>query len=228
MISQSLPLSELLLRLFLALLAGAVVGWERESHGRPAGLRTTILASVAAALAMIISEIVFAQAAGMITGPDPARLASGVLTGIGFLGGGTILRHGDFVRGVTTAASLWFVTVIGLAFGCGQFVIGLIGTGIALLTLIALPAAEKFIHSDWYSNLSVTVTLDGLDERSLRQKLESLGLGVKEMKLSFDFAEKHKTFGCQLRMRQQHAFDLSSKTVAAVAACPGVIKVSWT
>src|SRR6267142_7136509 len=134
----SLSISEIFLRLLMAFLAGFVVGWERESHGRPAGLRTNILACVAAALAMVVSELLFAQSAvSTATGswrPDPARLGAGILTGIGFLGAGTILRHADSIRGVTTAATLWFVTVLGLAFGSGAFGVGFIGTGLALVT----------------------------------------------------------------------------------------------
>src|SRR5438477_5935854 len=109
-----IPIPEMFLRILMAFLAGCVVGWERESHGRPAGLRTNILACVASAVAMIISQVLFVEAsvtASTSWRPDPARLGMGILTGIGFLGAGTILRHGNFVRGVTTAASLWFVTV---------------------------------------------------------------------------------------------------------------------
>src|SRR3954467_13173280 len=112
---------DILLRLGAAFLASFIIGWERQSHGRPAGLRTTILSCVAAAVAMVISELVFVQA-GAMPGvsswrPDPARLGAGILTGIGFLGGGAILKHSDYVLGVTTAATLWFTTVVGLAFG---------------------------------------------------------------------------------------------------------------
>src|SRR5438552_15628913 len=147
----SLSLWQMFLRLLLAFIAGFIVGWERESHGRPAGLRTNILACVASALAMVVSEVLFAQsAAATATGswrPDPARLGAGILTGIGFLGAGTILRHANVIRGVTTAASLWFVTVLGLAFGSGQFALGFIGTGVALVTLFVLPPFEKHIPS---------------------------------------------------------------------------------
>src|SRR2546423_3243772 len=146
---SSLTLWEMFLRLLMAFLAGFLVGWERESHGRPAGLRTNILACVAAALAMVVSEVLFAQSAtATATGswrPDPARLGAGILTGIGFLGAGTILRHDNLIRGVTTAASLWFVTVLGLAFGSGLFVPGVIGLAIALMTLLSLPLVEKHI-----------------------------------------------------------------------------------
>jgi len=112
------------LRVGLTFVTGFIVGWERESHGRPAGLRTNILACVAAAVSMIISEILFVQSAVITpTGSvrsDPARLGAGILTGIGFLGAGTILRHENFVRGITTAATLWLVTVLGPAFGSGS------------------------------------------------------------------------------------------------------------
>src|SRR5439155_9531173 len=149
---------DMFLRVLAAFGAGLIVGWERESHGRPAGLRTTILACVASAVAMIISEILFvesAAAAGTANWrPDPARLGAGILTGIGFLGAGTILRHANFVRGVTTAASLWFVTVLGLTFGSGEFALGVIGVGLALVALFILPRFERYIDTDWYSTLS--------------------------------------------------------------------------
>src|SRR5438105_12990606 len=149
---SSLSLGEMLLRLVTAFVAGFVVGWERESHGRPAGLRTNILACVASALAMIVSEVLFTQSAASNPSiswrPDPARLGAGILTGIGFLGAGTILRHTNVVRGVTTAASLWFVTVLGLAFGSGEFALGFIGVGLALVALFILPRFERYIETD--------------------------------------------------------------------------------
>src|ERR1043166_7903677 len=93
---------DILFRVLLACFAGLLVGWERESHGRPAGLRTNILACVASAIGMIISEILLprAAAAGLAASvrADPARLGAGILTGIGFLGAGTIIRHESFVR----------------------------------------------------------------------------------------------------------------------------------
>src|SRR5436309_14416659 len=149
---KHLTLWEMFARVAMAFVAGAVVGWERESHGRPAGLRTTILACVASAVAMVISEVLFVEsAAATATGswrPDPARLGAGILTGIGFLGAGTILRHRNVIRGVTTAATLWFVTVLGIAFGSGEFALGFIGVGAALITLFVLPVVEKVIKSD--------------------------------------------------------------------------------
>src|SRR5690606_29104215 len=121
MLEHALPWEVVLLRLGLAAMAGAIVGLERESHGRAAGLRTTMLVCVSAAVAMLVSHALFVASTGpgISWRPDPARLAAGILTGMGFLGGGAIIREGNMVRGVTTAAALWFVTVLGLAFGSG-------------------------------------------------------------------------------------------------------------
>src|SRR5437660_4755889 len=157
---DTLHLSEVLLRLGAAFLSSFIIGWERQSHGRPAGMRTTILACVAAAVAMMISELLFVQSAAMpglgSWRPDPARLGAGILTGIGFLGGGAILKHHDFVLGVTTAATLWFTTVIGLAFGSGLFALGWTMAALAMVVLYVLPRLERHILTDAYATLKVT------------------------------------------------------------------------
>src|SRR5688572_16880475 len=113
------PLSwnDVLLRLGLACVAGLVLGFERERQGRAAGLRTTLLACVASTLAMLLAHhfvIEYAASGSNAWRPDPGRLAAGILTGIGFLGAGVIMRHGALVRGVTTAAVLWYATILGL------------------------------------------------------------------------------------------------------------------
>src|SRR3989304_3601854 len=108
-------------KLLLAAVLGGVIGWERERRGRPAGLRTHILVCVGVTLMMVVSEHIFEKyktfAADSIIRVDPARIAAQVVTGIGFLGAGTILRLRTTVRGLTTAASLWVVA--GVCFGGG-------------------------------------------------------------------------------------------------------------
>jgi putative Mg2+ transporter-C (MgtC) family protein len=229
--NQPIPLDQILLRVLAAMAAGAFIGWERESHGRPAGLRTTTLACTASALAMILSELLFWESATTATGgawrPDPARLGAGILTGIGFLGAGTILRHNNLIRGVTTAASLWFVTVIGLAFGSGEFTLGGVGLAVAALALHALPAVEKHIQTDWYATLVVTMELDALDEAQLRRRIESLGLKIKAMELDYDLAAKQKTIRFELKLKRTAAFDLSARLLADLRACPGVLQAKW-
>ncbi|MEW9123947.1 MAG: MgtC/SapB family protein [Thermotaleaceae bacterium] len=133
---------ELILRLILSALIGGFIGIEREAHNRPAGLRTHILVTLGAALIMLISTHGFNNvgAAG-----DPARLAAQVVSGIGFLGAGTILRTGNSIRGLTTAASIWVCGGIGLAIGGGYYVGGLTTAAIVLFSLMSLGSFEKKI-----------------------------------------------------------------------------------
>jgi putative Mg2+ transporter-C (MgtC) family protein len=128
---------ELLLRLGIAFILGGAVGLERESAQRPAGFRTHTLVSVGAALVMIISQ--------SLPGADPARLAAQVVSGIGFLGAGTIMREGANVRGLTTAASLWVVAAIGLACGAGYFLGAGITAALVIITLVPLVRLEQWV-----------------------------------------------------------------------------------
>lgn len=216
-------------RVMAAFAAGVLVGLERESHGRAAGLRTTTLACVASAVAMILSEMLFIEsaAAGNTWRPDPARLGAGILTGIGFLGAGTIIRQENVIRGVTTAASLWFVTVLGLAFGSGEFVLGLVGLLAAMLVLYLLPILEKQIQIDWYGTLTVTLGLDAMSEEELRRRLKAHGLKVKAMEFTCDLAAQQKTLTCELKMKRKAAFAISTQVLAELRTCPGVVQVKW-
>jgi putative Mg2+ transporter-C (MgtC) family protein len=221
----------MLLRIGLAFIAGLIVGWERTSHGRAAGLRTTILACVASAMAMVISEALFAESAAATTSgnwrPDPARLGAGILTGIGFLGAGTIIRYESAIRGVTTAATLWFVTVVGLAFGSGQFAVGFLGMAVAMAALFILPSLEQVIQSDWYATLTITGAFEVLSETSLRTQIESSGLAIKAMRFNSDLEKKQKTLVYELKLKKSAVFQLSSKLVNQLAALPGVLQVKW-
>lgn len=118
---------------------GAVIGFERELHRQPAGFRTHSLVAVGSALFTIISAYGFA-------GPsvDPTRIAAQIVSGIGFIGAGTILQHRGNVRGLTTAASLWSVAAIGMAAGAGMLAIATIGTFLILVVLSVLDRIEEF------------------------------------------------------------------------------------
>lgn len=123
-----------LVKLGIAAVLGGLIGFEREHSHRPAGFRTHILVSVGSALVMLTSTFIFAYYKGQ-TNMDPARLGAQVISGIGFLGAGTILREGFSVKGLTTAASLWAVSCIGLAVGVGYISGALIATAFIYLTL---------------------------------------------------------------------------------------------
>jgi putative Mg2+ transporter-C (MgtC) family protein len=133
-------------RLVLAIVLGGVIGYEREHTQRPAGFRTHIVVCVAAALVMEISDYIFQHYHAFVN-MDPARLGAQVISGIGFLGAGTIIRDGFNVKGLTTAASLWAVSCIGLAVGIGFCSGAILATAIIYLTLLALKRFEHNISS---------------------------------------------------------------------------------
>ncbi len=132
----------IILSLIMAALLSAALGLEREYQGHAAGLRTHLLVSIGSALIMIISMYGFG---GDYPNRDPARLAAQVVSGIGFLGAGTIVQTGIDVKGLTTATTLWVVMAIGLACGSGNFVIAIAATIIAFISLVSLRRAERFL-----------------------------------------------------------------------------------
>ena len=121
-------------KMVLTVLFSGIIGFEREHSHRPAGFRTHILVAVGSTLVMMTSKFVFLEYQGIVT-VDPTRLGAQVISGIGFLGAGTILREGFSVKGLTTAASLWAVSCIGLAVGAGYYVGALVSTVVIYLTL---------------------------------------------------------------------------------------------
>ncbi len=134
---------ELALRLVMAWILGGLIGMERESHGRPAGFRTHILVCVGATLMMLVSAFgLQSVATDRVGGHDPGRIAAQVVSGIGFLGAGTIMREGANIRGLTTAASLWTVAGIGLAVGAGFYFPSLVATLLVVVTLVVLNKVE--------------------------------------------------------------------------------------
>lgn len=133
---------EIIIRLFLAVLLSGLIGLERQIHRRTAGLRTHILVCLGACLIMLTSLYIY-QLYKNLADLDPARIAAGVITGIGFLGAGAIIREREQVRGLTTAASLWIVAGIGLAIGCGFYNAAIYATILAIAVLFFLRIMEK-------------------------------------------------------------------------------------
>lgn len=156
------------LRICAAILAGAIIGCEREIRDKPAGLRTNVLICFGASLFTLLSERIAGTAGG-----DPARIAAQVVTGIGFLGAGAIIHHRMNVVGLTTAATIWTVASIGMAFGARRFVTGAIATLLALVVLQLLVHAEALIGR-WRSTALLRIRLRGdLNQaRALRETLE--------------------------------------------------------
>lgn len=165
---------EMGLRILLAMVIGGIIGWERETNNRPAGLRTHMLVTIGAAVIMLIGEISLYRYADVTT-MDPTRLGAQVISGIGFLGAGTIMREGVTVKGLTTAASLWAVACLGLASGGGFYEVAIGGTIAILLTLTIFEHLEKrFMKSKTKGILleleceDLTNTLENINEAVLR------------------------------------------------------------
>jgi putative Mg2+ transporter-C (MgtC) family protein len=136
-----IPDIELAARLLTAALLGAVLGFEREVRQKSAGLRTNILIAVGAALFTLMS---YEMAVG--TTGDPTRIAAQIVTGIGFLGAGAIMRTDSGVHGLTTAATVWVNCAVGVAVGGGQYHLAFIATGVTLVALLVLPPVERVIE----------------------------------------------------------------------------------
>jgi len=135
---------EIIKRILCSLILASLIGLEREKKRQAAGLRTHVLVSVGSSLIMLISLYIFELYKNIAT-LDPARIAAGVITGIGFLGAGAIIRAGNSVRGLTTAATIWVASGIGLACGCGFFYAAMFVTLVSLIVLLFLRKLEEYL-----------------------------------------------------------------------------------
>ena len=185
-----IPEYEIILRLGIAAVLGAVVGYERERHNQPAGLRTHMILVVGSALAMTLSINLAMQFRPDVPNGDPARLAAQVLSGIGFLGAGAILRFGTNVRGLTTATSLWSMAVVGLSVGAGYYLVALAATALLILALSVLDVVEKHLI---HSTIIVPVQVVAGDEVDmlpiLREIFKDYSMKVQSFSIQKDLAQ---------------------------------------
>jgi len=138
---------QVIIRLVLSVILGGGIGFERQIHRRAAGLRTHILVCLGSCLIMLTSLYIFDIYKDKVP-LDPARIAAGVITGIGFLGAGTIIREREQVKGLTTAASLWVISAIGLAIGCGFYQAAIWAFVLTLAALLLLRGVERFTFNE--------------------------------------------------------------------------------
>jgi putative Mg2+ transporter-C (MgtC) family protein len=205
---------ELALRLVLATLAGALIGINRGEHGKSAGLRTNLLVCLAATIAMIQVNLLLdtrGRSWDSFMMADPMRLPLGILSGVGFIGGGAILQRRNLVVGVTTAATLWYATVMGLCFGAGHLLLG----GVACLFGIGILWGLKIFEQHWkqllHAELVVSCEEKNLSADEVAQKLKAKG---------FHAALKSVTFGEKLEMK----FDVSWRARPVDQDMPAVLQ----
>lgn len=172
---------DMVIRLLAGFAAGGIIGFERASRHQVAGLRTHILIALGSTLLMILS-IWIPQEFNMLKNGDPGRIAAQVVSGIGFLGAGAILRLGNNVKGLTTAASLWFVAAVGLAVGAGLFFAAAIAEAMGLFTLVAMDVVEKKLFpSERNKLLELTFKSAIPDTRKSLEILASYGVRVQSI-----------------------------------------------
>jgi putative Mg2+ transporter-C (MgtC) family protein len=174
---------ELLVRILVGTLLGGAIGYERDLHGRPAGLRTHAIVALASATFMVVStRFVYFQHYGKddLVSIDPSRIAASVVSGIGFLGAGAILREGITIRGLTTAASLWLVAAIGMASGGGMYVESLFATVLGLVTLTLLRRFEDRGMLITRRRLSLAIDPSRTSIPAIMSRLTKLGATLKQ------------------------------------------------
>jgi putative Mg2+ transporter-C (MgtC) family protein len=229
--STQLGWEEISVRLALTVLAGSLIGFNRGEHGRPAGLRTTLLVCLAASVSMIQTNLLLATAgrpSNSFVMLDLMRLPLGILTGMGFIGGGAILKRGDVVRGVTTAATLWFVTVIGLCFGGGQNALGVVAVAIGMVVLTGLKQLEALLPQDRRATLTLTSSLDGPTAEALRTDLLGRGFHISSSGVSLDKDQGRWTLSFEVHWRSWPTDPLPPALVKDLSELPGVTRLTWS
>ena len=210
-----MPLSsdyiEMLLRLLAAVGAGACIGYERSFHGRPAGLRTHVLVCLASAVLMLVTvyEAHWVRTSGEER-LDPTRMAQGIMTGIGFLGAGVIVKEGLNVRGLTTAASIWITAAIGVLAGIGLYVPMVFAVVLTVAVLSGFRWIEMHVPTQAYYYFDVMYSREGnLSEEGMRELLGRLGFSVA------NFSYRLEGVGAERRLRHKMTLQTTDRGAAS-------------
>jgi len=219
--------------LIVALIVGGIIGFEREVHGRPAGVRTHMLVCLASAVLIQASHLA-AQDVGLQSQSDafrvvvdPNRLAAGIVTGIGFLGAATVIRSGDIVRGITTGATVWAVAGLGIVVGQREYGLALIAAGIMLVLLAGVDRLTRGIAPIIYRRLTVR----GKDTEMTRLSETVGGIltshGIRVQDLSGSLGPGDDPFELVFHIRARNV-QQAPEMLEIVAKQPGVASVEWS
>jgi putative Mg2+ transporter-C (MgtC) family protein len=218
-----------LIRLLLAAVVGAAIGFEREAHGQAAGLRTFILVSVGACLMMMLSlemEEIHRHLAvdQSVVRLDPARIASYAIASMGFLGAGAIITGKGSVRGLTTAAGLWLATGLGLAIGAGYLIPALFASGISLVILYALRLMKRIFTHDLFTILTVKYQGAGDPLDRLKQIISNQRLTIQFINYRLEPPSNLMTYQFRLQSKDNIVFN---NVLTSLSATEGVQEISW-
>lgn len=234
----ALTWEQITLRLLLACIASFLIGFNRDEQGHPAGIRTTMLVCLAATLAMLQVNLLLpisGKTNSSFAVMDLMRLPLGILSGIGFIGAGVIVkREGKLVTGVTTAATMWFVTVLGLLFGGGQLLLGTTGFVIAFLILWVLKYVERHVPREHSATLQLSLAANAPSEAELRGIVETHGeiTGWNVLYRSAEPLDRPAhalcTVECELKWRVPGTRSpCTPEMVQRLRAAQGVLSLRW-
>ncbi len=207
-----ISIGEMLLRLAVSMLLGGAIGFEREQDSQPAGLRTHMILVMGSCLAMILSINIGAE-----NGTDPARMAAQVISGIGFLGAGAILRSGFNVKGLTTATTVWTTAIIGLAVGYGYYWVGAFTTVLVLVVLTLVSIFEKkFIRR----NVVRVIKVDAMDVpnifRSVRKEISRNAVQILSYKTQRSLKSGHVRVEFIARLERNEKIENLMETISKI------------
>lgn len=215
-------------RLLFSALLGGLVGMERQMHGRPAGLRTHMLVAIAACV-VTISGIMLVRGCSDSIDPrwmDVTRVIAGVVTGIGFLGAGAIMKTSNLVRGLTTAACIWLVAVLGIVAALGMYAVGAVAVVLTVLILTLLAFAERWIPA--LVHRDILITLEGTDPAVVLDQCEAIAekerISITEIEAEVSICDSESKLLLHLRMRGRRS---TVSFVERIVQLEGIKEVTW-
>jgi putative Mg2+ transporter-C (MgtC) family protein len=222
---------QIAIRLTLACAASLIIGLNRDEHGHPAGVRTTMLVCLAATLAMLQVNLLLPLAGKLPSSfvvLDLMRLPLGILSGIGFIGAGVIIKQDGNVRGLTTAATIWLVTVLGLLFGGGNLYLGIAGSLLSFVILWALRLLERRIPREYRGSLKISLSENAPDETHLRQQLAASSLSIVHWNPFYAPPAVLAGIDCELKWTERaERMPETPQAVQQLRTLPGVTSVYW-
>jgi putative Mg2+ transporter-C (MgtC) family protein len=221
---------EVAYRLGMTVIAGLVIGFNRGERGRPAGMRTTLLVCLAASIAMIQANLLMnttGKASDSFIVMDLMRFPLGILSGMGFIGAGAILRKGDLVLGITTAATLWYVTVMGLCIGGGQVALGMAAMVIGITALWGLKQVENRLRHEMRGRLKIAVSDSSLTDGRLRELMAEHHIRIHSWGISYFREPKLREINCELEWRAPDDRHAPPSIIDRLQSEPAIVRLDW-
>ncbi|MBF0542264.1 MAG: MgtC/SapB family protein [Nitrospirae bacterium] len=216
---------EIILRLVIGAIIGAVIGYERQQHGRPAGIRTHLLVCTASVIIMIISTEYYHLSSidPSYVRVDPARIAAGAITGVGFLGAGVIIKSGPSVLGLTTAACLWMISAIGLAIGGGLYTLSISGFILTYFSLFLVRKFEKNSPALHYKILSISTKIREQNQQLL-DSIKETGCVITNIDYELNKEQNRLSYNITISFKQDN---IQEKIIKVLNEDPTVMSMAF-